>query len=251
MSEAMDIFARLAAPFDPEQVEWRVGSTNRRKWEVAKKEGKTIPRRGLPLCYVDARTVMDRLDEVLTPPGWKVRHVPMPNGTTCAGILIRDPGSGEWIEKENGAGATGDTGKADEREMAEKGAYSDAFKRAGVLWGIGRYLYGIKAPWVDLDEWWNIPQSEYAKLTALLARNGAPPKSARQSRKDGDYTRIEGLIRNCKTMRALETLWRNEWPIISQWRDDWLTAITEEKDARKKDLEAAAISQAPASKEAA
>lgn len=235
MTDAPDIFAQLAAPFPPDEVEWRVGSTNRRAVENAKKAGENKKPRGLPLCYIDARMVMERLDEVCGPSGWQCDYIPISNGTTCCriGIKVGD----EWVWKANGAGATGDTSKDSEREMAEKGAYSDAFKRAAVLFGVGRYLYTIKAPWIDLDQYWSIPDSEYPKLQALLQRNGAAPKSARQAHQDGDYTRIEGLLRNCKNMKALGTLWRNEQPVITKWPDHWITAITEEKDACKAALE--------------
>jgi hypothetical protein len=262
VSGSSDIFARLAAPFPPDEVEWRVGSTNKRAWERAPDNNK--PKRwGLPLCYIDARMVMDRLDEVLGPDGWQCEYTPMPNGTTCCRIGIRRgdyrlAGLAEgtqifpdWIWKANGAGATGDTGKADEREMAEKGAYSDAFKRAGVLFGIGRYLYAIKAPWVELDQKWQIPQAEHTKLAALLARNGAPPKSARQAHKDGDYSRLETALREAKTLKALFGVWKDAQETIKQWPDRWIEAATEEKDACKAKLEgddprkARAASQAP------
>ena len=32
----------------------------------------------------------------------------------------------------------------------EKGRYSDAFKRAAVLWGVARYLYYLPNEWVAL-----------------------------------------------------------------------------------------------------
>ena len=34
----------------------------------------------------------------------------------------------------------------------EKGGISDAFKRAAVHWGIGRYLYGMEGIWVEVEE---------------------------------------------------------------------------------------------------
>ena len=54
---------------------------------------------------------------------------------------------------------------------AEKGALSDAFKRAAVRWGIGLYLYDISSPWVSIEAYgksYKIADSEYAKLEALL-----------------------------------------------------------------------------------
>ncbi len=34
---------------------------------------------------------------------------------------------------------------------AEKGAFSDAFKRAAVLWGIGQYLYELPNVWTPIE----------------------------------------------------------------------------------------------------
>jgi hypothetical protein len=50
----------------------------------------------------------------------------------------------EWLWRANGAGQTD--------IEAEKGALSDAFKRAAVCWGIGRYLYDLPNVWVPLKD---------------------------------------------------------------------------------------------------
>lgn len=220
MTTERDLFAELSAPFPPEAVSWRVGSTNKKSW----KQGE--PRRGKPLCYIDARDVMDRLTQVLGTQ-WQCRYLPMPNGTACCeiGILI----SGEWVWRANGAGATDMEG--------DKGAYSDAFKRAAVMWGIGRYLYDIKSPWIELDQFWGIPKADEARLNRLLSGDKEP--SARSARQTGEYPRLEKLLRQCKTLRALETVWRNEQAAIGALPDGWRSAITEEKDRCKAALEAA------------
>jgi hypothetical protein len=146
-------FERLAAPFPVELVSWRVGQTNERK---KKPED---PLRGKALAYLDARDVMMRLDEVCGPAGWQ-RAYPHANGkTVCSiGIKVGD----EWVWKADGAGDTD--------IEAEKGALSDAFKRAAVSWGIGRYLYGIPSPWVALDNFKQIEDSERKKLEDLLQK---------------------------------------------------------------------------------
>jgi hypothetical protein len=65
------------------------------------------------------------------------------NGKTVCDIGIKVMGaSGIW--KADGAGDTD--------VEAEKGALSDAFKRAAVRWGVGRYLYGLPSPWVELEK---------------------------------------------------------------------------------------------------
>lgn len=122
-----DIFEQLSSPFDPSEVDWRVGSTTQDKTK------------GMALAYIDARTVMDRLDTVCGPAGWQNRYVIEGTKTVCEiGIKCGD----EWVWKSDGAG--------DSDVEAEKGALSDAFKRAAVRWGIGRYLYNLKSPWVPL-----------------------------------------------------------------------------------------------------
>jgi hypothetical protein len=121
----------LKEPFDVKVVHWRVGATNAKKlgckpWEATK---------GIALAYIDARDVMKRLDDVCGD-DWQVRY-PF-KGCCEVGIKIND----EWIWRSNGAGETDVEG--------EKGMYSDAFKRAAVLWGVGRYLYYLPNTWCDL-----------------------------------------------------------------------------------------------------
>lgn len=226
-----DIFQRLAAPFDTATISWRVGSTNKRAWE----KDQSKPRRAQALPYLDARDVMRRLDEVVTPPCWQTENIPMPNGTTCCSLSINVTGdidNPRWVTKSDGAGATGDTNKEAEREMAEKGAYSDALKRAGVLWGIGRYLYDFEAPWVPVNELWQIEKSELPKLRAALERNGQPAKSAYQAKKDGEWKEMIAALN-----AAIQTGCVAEFLIdphtsktVSQWPDKWLTAWNEKCD---------------------
>jgi hypothetical protein len=133
----MNIFEQLARPFELSRVHWRVGATNAKKlgvkpWEATK---------GIALAYIDARDVMKRLNDVITPQFWQNRY-PLSDGK----LLICEIGiwcEGDWIWKANGAG--------DSDVEAEKGKASDAFKRAAVLWGIGQYLYSLPNKWVDLD----------------------------------------------------------------------------------------------------
>lgn len=132
----MDIFKMLSEPFNPNTIKWRVGSTNAKKlgckpWEATS---------GMALAYVDARIVMVRLDDVLGPNNWQDEYEETSQGRVLCKLSIRV--GGEWITKSDGAGMTGTEG--------EKGAISDAFKRAAVKFGIGRYLYAFPNNWVDL-----------------------------------------------------------------------------------------------------
>jgi hypothetical protein len=119
----MTITEQLKAPFDPKLIHWRVGATNKEKTK------------GIALAYLNARPVMKRLDDVC---GDKYQVDYPFEGCCRIGIKIDD----EWIWRANGAGETDVEG--------EKGQYSDAFKRAAVLWGVGRYLYYLSNIWVPI-----------------------------------------------------------------------------------------------------
>lgn len=61
-------------------------------------------------------------------------------------------------------------GAENSKIKAVKGGLSDSFKRAAVLWGIGRYLYCFGQKWVDVEKKGDtsyIKQSEYAALDAF------------------------------------------------------------------------------------
>lgn len=119
---------KLFEPFPQEAISWRA----QRLTDDGKK--------AMALAYIDARDVMNRLDEVCGAAGWQ-RKYSHANGKTVCDIGIKI--DNEWIWKADGAGDTD--------IEAEKGAISDAFKRAAVNWGIGRYLYDLDAPWVPCD----------------------------------------------------------------------------------------------------
>lgn len=144
----------LRAPFDPKKVSWRLGSTTADKTK------------GMALAYIDARDVQDRLDEACGVGKWQCRYALQGQTTICEiGVKIDD----EWIWKADGAGATD--------VEAEKGQLSDAFKRAAVKWGVGRYLYDVASPWVEIEgagKSYKIKAGEIPKLIAALNRSGAP-----------------------------------------------------------------------------
>lgn len=146
-----DLFSALSEPFPSEEIEWRVGSTNKDKTKC------------LPLCYVDARAVMERLDAVCGPDGWQCNYTSGVNGSIVCNIGVKV--GNDWVWKADGAGATDIEG--------EKGALSDAFKRAAVRFGVARYLYDIKAPWIPLDQGKYISETERKKLVEFYEDVGA------------------------------------------------------------------------------
>ena len=113
--DVAEILLELSAQFDENEIQWRPGGG------------------GKELAYIDARTVMERLDDVVGAENWQDTYAETTAGRVLCGLSIRL--GNEWITKSDGAGDTGVEG--------EKGAISDAFKRAAVKWGIGRYLYDL------------------------------------------------------------------------------------------------------------
>jgi hypothetical protein len=144
---------------------------------------------GSALAYIDARDVMQRLDEVMGPQNWQCRY-PLAAG----GLLICEVGLNigyatmkddnldvvdSWIWKANGAGDT--------QVEAEKGKCSDAFKRAAVLWGIGRYLYYLPFSWCDLE---NGKLKQTPELPAWATPEGWDMATAKKEARDAGHPQV-------------------------------------------------------------
>lgn len=110
---------------------------------------------GKKLAYIDARDVQNTLDDVCSAENWKVSYKTVWDNLFCTiSILVGD----RWISKS-------DCGTESKIEK-EKWEASDSFKRAGVMWWIGRFLYSLpdwakskpyfrdasKLQWL-IDEW--------------------------------------------------------------------------------------------------
>ena len=111
--------------------------------------------------YIDARDVAKRLDEVCGIQNWQNKYYQVKDTMFCAiGIKIGD----EWVWKSS-AGSEIVSKLHDEtaRNAVEtKGEDSDAFKRAGVKWGIGVNLYSGKPVYVGVIN--NKPVDERGKI---------------------------------------------------------------------------------------
>jgi hypothetical protein len=168
-------FEKLKSPFPADQIKWRVGNT-------------TVDKsRGTALAYVDARAVMDRLDEVLGPENWQDSYSEL-GGTMVCKISVYFKEEGLWVSKSDG------TGLQDANFEVHKAALSDAFKRAAVKWGVSRYLYAIEAPWVDVDKGKFIARNELPRLRKLLEAKGA----AASARDVPLPETISGFVERCK-----------------------------------------------------
>ena len=110
------------------------------KWKVqAYNSDKT---KGSCVAYIDARDVMDILDRVCGPTNWQDKYE-FVGDKLIAGIGIYNEVLSQWVWKF-------DTGTESDKE-GEKGIFSDAFKRAAVKWGVGRFLYDLEIKWVKIE----------------------------------------------------------------------------------------------------
>lgn len=108
-------------------------------------KAKQVKENGLiALLYKTARTDMDLLDETVGSQNWTNDYREI-KGNLYAGIAIRDGDS--WTWKWDCGIESREDGEGNEK----KGEASDAFKRAGFRWGIGRALYTSPFIWIPAD----------------------------------------------------------------------------------------------------
>jgi len=123
----------LQKPFDPKLIKFRPGSKAKNS------------QKHMVLAYIDARQVMDRLDDVVGADNWQTEFYESASRGNAIYCKLSVRINNEWLVKE-------DVG-TDSKTEAEKGAVSDALKRAAVSWGIGRYLYDLPTWWVVYEGW--------------------------------------------------------------------------------------------------
>lgn len=98
------------------------------------------------LLYKTARTDMDLLDETVGPENWQCAYETIKDNLYCK-IGIWDDKKTQWIWKQD----CGIESREDDEGNQKKGEASDAFKRAGFKWGIGRELYTSPFIWISSD----------------------------------------------------------------------------------------------------
>lgn len=122
MTKHPDLFAALAAAFEPDEVKQRAAGGAR------------------SVLYVTARTVMNRLDNVVGPENWWDDYTPNEKSVLCR-LTLRMP-DGQVLTKADAGGYAGMSDEGDD----DKSGFSDAFKRAAVKFGVARYLYRDGVP---------------------------------------------------------------------------------------------------------
>lgn len=167
-----EIIQALGAPFSEEELDFL---------PKANSGGKS-----LALVYVDARTVMRRLDEVV-PGHWHFDFDLLDGGGQMVRGILTVCGVRRC-----------DAGQSDKEDEPLKSAVSDALKRAAVHFGVGRYLYHMPQIWAPYDSqkrrWTEQPRIERAAVDRAIRLAGiAPLKPAPESRGD---QRVQQAVRN-------------------------------------------------------
>lgn len=222
-------FQALAAEFPREAISWRAQSVTR--------DGK----KAMALAYIDARDVMRRLDEVCGPENWKDSYVETAKGRVLATIEIWT--GDRWVSKSDGAGDTDVEG--------DKGGISDAFKRAAVKWGIGRYLYDMPAPWVPCDsyeqEWqgkkkwvwkaWQQSPWDFVRAPANSPVSEAPKPASKAASREA-YDRLSRENRALTTEADFNAYWAKpeNQDAAKSLPADWKQTLKSEKDDKAAEL---------------
>jgi hypothetical protein len=126
-----EIEEALARPFSAEEVRFKPQTIS--------------GNRALAVAFVDARVIMDRLDEVVGVDGWTDDYQRLDSGEVVCRLSVRL--NGEWLTKVDVGGQSGQPDAGDR----VKSAFSEALKRAAVKWGVARYLYRLPMTWCDYD----------------------------------------------------------------------------------------------------
>ncbi|HEX5438562.1 MAG TPA: Rad52/Rad22 family DNA repair protein [Gemmatimonadaceae bacterium] len=136
-SEQTDVWARLAAPLPAGTTAWRQDG------RAVARDGKYFARY---VAYTDAGTVRERLDQVV-PGEWNLTLELLPSLNPESDSFSSDGACAFKARLQILGVVREDIGTGKDYKQAS----TDAFKRAGVRFGIGHELYQLGANWVQMD----------------------------------------------------------------------------------------------------
>lgn len=197
----------LAEPFPAGDIEWRVsrkGASGGRIWCKV-------------LAYITARAIQKRLDDVVGPANWcntPLQAIEIRHGIIAMQVGISILIDGKWVTKYD---------VADQTEIeAAKGGFSNATKRAGAQWGIGRYLYALDEENAEISERSNGAGWVWAKLDNEVFYWKPPrlpawalPREAEQAVSSKEISELKAKWR--KTFAPTETNRQVLWESFTQF----------------------------------
>ena len=144
--QQQDQLQKLAVPFHPNDISWRVTNTTQDK------------KRGCVIPYGDQRAYTDRLNNIFTPAGWTrtyevttlspITRMKRDKAIQTGKVIVTCVVSIEGLGSHTGIG---EMWADDENAMTR--AEAQAFKRACSCYGLGRYFYDFAEMWVELDKY--------------------------------------------------------------------------------------------------
>ena len=140
-----NILQELSKPFAPSAISWLPGSI--------RKDGTAA----LALAYADLRAYMNRLDEVCGL-NWSVSYTPWGSKLICH--LTVDGVTRSSIGEP--------TDESERGEIEGTVTEAQAFKRACVMFGLGRYLYTFPQSWQPIDNSKKFTKEAEAKLMQVV-----------------------------------------------------------------------------------
>ncbi len=158
--------------------------------EVEFRQGRVSGNKVSYLAYKDARVDQNRLDEVVGPGYWQRKHEVIDGNLYCS-VGIYNPDINQWVWVQ-------DVGTPSNFE-AEKGAASDAFKRACFNLGIGRELYDYPKITIDLKpgeeaKWLQLRWEGLTDDNGVVELRAYSDNELRYSYKRQDNWKLEGFM---------------------------------------------------------
>jgi hypothetical protein len=210
----MTNYNRLREAFNDCELEWKpqsVGIKNGKPWAMI-------------LCYVQARAIQNRLDEVFGPMNWKDEYRFEQNGVICR-LSVYCNEKKEWISKENGSPETD--------IESFKGGISGAFKRvASSGYGIGRYLYELDTTFAECSMtkqkgykqaktkdnqyfYWKVPTSIDS------ASKSQPTQQKPREKNDWENKLLKQANNDESVLLSISDSWKNG--IVSEKQYNWFS----------------------------
>lgn len=200
--ERKTVHELLTEPFGPDDVKQREG------------------RGGFRFDYIDARSVHQRLDDVVGPGGWQTAFTILDPDSKAVECRLSVFIEGVWVAKADVGYPNSAQDAENDAQEPLKAAYSDALKRAGVQFGIGRHLYEKKTP------------QRPAQRPATASQSA--PQSQNRQQPPGEAlglwwaeTRAKGIDRNDVMAKAEEMFGKAPAELSSIERAGVLAAFTQ------------------------
>ena len=193
-----EIQNELRKPFHPSLIEFIPQATT--------KDGT----KAMAAAYADLRAYQNRLDEVCGM-DWSVTYTPWGNNRIVCHVTI------------NGVtrSSTGESDSQSEKsEIGGTAMEAQAFKRACSMFGLGRYLYSLPSPWVELDPATKkFTAAAQAKLEGLIVQHYRRSLAGNVNQATGEITEVESTKKEESLQDKLQRIGK------AFYKDAWATKL--------------------------